>query len=622
VSEGGLELNYLGQVIDLMKEGLIVVDTHGFIRAYNQRAKEIFCLAPPGGAPHPPGRAQTGDVVLLANNALGGDDGGLIPADLAMIGVNPAQIRAGAPVVAIGTLGGAVGTARWASAPSEIIEVQTTLKDLDLKAVLNTTEKRMSLFVGGTPYEYRYNTAACHLVVLDGQTGRLRFYQARGYTARRESAKEVLLGMPFRGKGGQATQLQVHGRHLLEVHPEGRGVQRLIEVAQGRAPAFSDREYDINGFATRCTVLPLKRGDEVIGGMLLVEDIGELTSLHAERDEAVAFIRQLEGRLLEEEAESSPFGDIVGRSEGIRRAVSMARSCAASNSTVLIRGESGTGKNLLAWGIHRASPRREGPFVHINCAAIPEPLLESELFGYEQGAFTGASRRGKPGKLELADGGTVFLDEVGDLSPALQAKLLTFLQDRSVVRVGGLKPHTIDARVIAATNQDLDQAVAAGTFREDLYYRLHVVAISLPPLRERRNDVDLLIDYLLPRICQRAGRSVRGLSAPARQLLRSYAWPGNVRELENVLEQAVNLADEGVITESHLPPPLRDPGRPSAHVVVFGTGPLKQVVHQAEQQAIKRALEATGGDKHLAARLLGISRSALYAKLRADGGGS
>ncbi|MEW6524257.1 MAG: sigma 54-interacting transcriptional regulator [Bacillota bacterium] len=605
---------YLEQVVDLMKVGLIVVDAGGFIRVYNQRAKEIFCMAPPGGPSHPAGRAQKGDIVLFADSALGGDDGGLVPADLALLGVNPASILPGSPVVAVGRIGAPVGNARWASGPGEIMEVETSLCGLDLKAVLNTTTKSMSLFVGGHPYEYRYYNCAAHLVLLDSE-GSLKFYQARGYTARREAAKEVLLGVAYRGKGDHATQLQAEGRHLLEVHPEGRGIQRLLEVAQGRASAIYEREYDINGFPVRCTVLPLKHHETVSGGMLLVEDISEIRSLHKQRDQAVQFARQLEVRLQSDEAGDAPFAQIIGRSESLLQATALARSCASTNSTVLLTGESGTGKNLFAWAIHQSSPRRDGPFVQVNCAAIPEPLLESELFGYEHGAFTGASRRGKPGKFELAHGGTVFLDEVGDLSPALQAKILDFLQDRTVVRVGGLRPRTIDARVVAATNQDLAQAVSRGTFREDLYYRLHVVTILLPPLRERRGDTDLLVDYLLPRVAQRTGRKVQGISASARQLLRSYRWPGNIRELENVLEQAVNMCT-GIITDEHLPPALRHPAQSAANVVVYGAGPLKEVLEQAERQAIKQALQACDGDRNQASRLLRISRSSFYAKLR------
>jgi transcriptional regulator with PAS, ATPase and Fis domain len=282
---------------------------------------------------------------------------------------------------------------------------------------------------------------------------------------------------------------------------------------------------------------------------------------------------------------------------------------AATDATVLLLGESGTGKSQLARTIHYGSPRAAAPLVEVHCAALPETLLESELFGHEKGAFTGAVQR-KAGHLAAADGGTLFLDEIGEVSPATQVKLLRFLQERRFVPVGATEERQVDVRVIAATNRDLDAAVREGTFREDLYYRLNVFAISLPPLRDRPDDVLPIAGRFL------AARGVPAakLSPAARERLRARRWPGNVRELENALERALILAGEDEIRPEHVAPaaPARD--RRAADVLVEGFD-----LDAFERELLHAALERTGGNKAAAARLLGITRRRLYSRLESLG---
>jgi len=262
--------------------------------------------------------------------------------------------------------------------------------------------------------------------------------------------------------------------------------------------------------------------------------------------------------------ERDPSG-IVGGSEPMRRALELVRKVAATDATVLVLGESGTGKELVARALHAGSRRAAGPFVTISCAAIPEPLLESELFGHERGAFTGAVKR-KLGRFELADGGTLFLDEVGELPHAMQVKLLRVLQERRFERVGGEETVEADVRLVSATNRDLGAMVKAGTFREDLYYRLAVVPVTLPPLRDRPGDVRALAEHFLVKLAPRAGRRVRGLSAEALALLEAHRWPGNVRELENAIAQALVFAEGDLVEPADLPEGLRQaaPRAPSA----------------------------------------------------------
>lgn len=321
-------------------------------------------------------------------------------------------------------------------------------------------------------------------------------------------------------------------------------------------------------------------------------------------------------RLREKVAQLSKVGGLVGSSPAFRSAMETVRQAAASNATILLLGESGTGKELVARAIHELSPRASSPFVPIDCAAIPESLLESELFGHEAGAFTGATRR-KEGRFEKADRGTLFLDEVGEMSPAVQAKLLRAIQEGEFVRVGGTQPVRVDVRIVAATNRDLQQEVREGRFREDLYYRLHVVQIRLPPLRERHGDVPLLAAHFLRRFSEENRREFEGFSPEALRALEAYSWPGNVRELENAIERAVVLARGSRIELEDLPETVREAVRqegatPSdrAIVIPFGT-PMEEI----ERRVIEETLRRTGGDKALAARILGVSTRTIYRKI-------
>ncbi|MCK9905392.1 sigma 54-interacting transcriptional regulator, partial [Frankia sp. Cpl3] len=287
---------------------------------------------------------------------------------------------------------------------------------------------------------------------------------------------------------------------------------------------------------------------------------------------------------------------------------------AKSDTTILITGESGTGKELFAHAIHAASRREMGPFIRVNCAAIPDTLLESELFGYEEGAFTGAVRKGKKGKFELADRGTILLDEIGDMPLPLQAKLLRVLQEKEVERVGSTRPMSIDVRVIASTNRDLAGRIKEGTFREDLYYRLNVVNISIPPLRERPEDLPKLVGDLLLHLMDATGIVVSEVDSDVWGALRSHSWPGNVRELRNVLERALHVMEGERLKAEHLTISMPD-GRIQSNAV----STLKESLELAEIEAIKRALVAAGGNKLAAAKLLAISKSGLYQKLEKCG---
>ncbi|BDG59927.1 sigma 54-interacting transcriptional regulator [Caldinitratiruptor microaerophilus] len=365
-------------------------------------------------------------------------------------------------------------------------------------------------------------------------------------------------------------------------------------------------------------VAPILVDGELKGSVGVIHDVSEILRLTEELEQQKKLVRRLQSKYT--------FEDIVATSPTMQMAVEQARRAAETPATVLLRGESGTGKELFAHAIHNASGR-PGEFVRVNCAAIPDQLLESELFGYADGAFTGARRGGRRGLFEEAQGGTIFLDEIGDLSLGLQAKLLRVLQEKEIRRVGETTPIPVNVRIIAATNANLEDKMARGEFREDLYYRLNVIPIFIPPLRHRREDIPTLVERFVERFNREYGRAVTSIDPAVMEPLMRYHWPGNVRELENVISRAMVSVDvrESVLLPRHLPPldglsggrhapAPAGPGRTATAVL-----PLADVVAAAEREALRRALEATGGNKTEAARRLGIAPRTLYYKLERHG---
>jgi two-component system response regulator HydG len=339
---------------------------------------------------------------------------------------------------------------------------------------------------------------------------------------------------------------------------------------------------------------------------LTIERAGEHAGLKEENRALKAHLR-----------EDYDMANIIGRSSSMAKLLEMMSMIAPSEATVLITGESGTGKELIARSLHFNSPRREKPLVVVNCAAITETLLESELFGHEKGAFTGADKR-REGRFKQADRGTIFLDEIGEMSPTMQAKLLRVLQEKDIQRVGGEETIHVDVRVIAATNRDMESEVVQGRFREDLFYRLNVMPLNVPPLRERQEDIPLLAQHFMKKFAEKNRKTVKGFVPLAMDMLLNYEWPGNVRELENAIERAVILLTGEHITEQQLPlnitekyPELMQPHTPEVKVT-DGSRPLEEI----EKEAIMETLKASGGNKAEAARRLGITRKTLHNKLK------
>jgi DNA-binding NtrC family response regulator len=325
-----------------------------------------------------------------------------------------------------------------------------------------------------------------------------------------------------------------------------------------------------------------------------------------EKKETMREVQLLRRRI----AALAPGTDMIGTGPSMQKVFELVNKVAPSNASVVIGGQSGTGKEVVARAIHNLSPRKDKPFVALNCSAIPATLIESELFGYERGAFTGADQR-RMGNFELAHNGTLFLDEIGELPLELQAKFLRVLEDRRFRRLGGRAEVEVDVRVICATNRDLKEEIRRGRFREDLFFRLHVFTIMLPPLRERREDIPLLVHHFIEKFNAETGKRVQGLSPAALSTLQGYAWPGNIRELRNTLERAMILVDGDVIGEEHLPPDLQS-SRPEAAMLRV---PLGLPMDKVEKEYILASLQKNGGNKARTAEVLGISEKTLYNKL-------
>jgi PAS domain S-box-containing protein len=404
-------------------------------------------------------------------------------------------------------------------------------------------------------------------------------------------AAEEITGIPRREAIGQRCS-DVFRASMCEVNCA------LRQTMEKGSPIINQAAFIISAEGKRIpisvsTALLKDKKSKVIGGVETFRDLSLVEELR----------KELKG--------GYHLGDWVSQSQQIRKLFEILPQVASSGATVLIQGETGTGKDFLAKTIHNLSPRKKYPFVAVNCGAIPEALLESELFGYKAGAFTGATRD-KPGRFTLADKGTLFLDEIGELTPAIQVKLLRVLQDKTFEPLGGTRTHKADVRVIAATNKNLAGLVKKGLFREDLYYRIHVIQLDLPPLRSRKEDIPLLIEHFIQRFNRIQGKTISGVTVETLSLLMSYDYPGNIRELENIIEHAFVLCNEGMIQPQHLPDTFMMKSLPALRAHYPGKDPFAIL----ETQLILQTLARNQFDREAAVRELGIHKSTFYRKIK------
>ncbi|MDO0825179.1 sigma 54-interacting transcriptional regulator [Desulfosporosinus nitroreducens] len=398
------------------------------------------------------------------------------------------------------------------------------------------------------------------------------------------------------------------GKPITEVYDN----PKFTEVLETGEPVHG-YIHDLNGHEIIASRVPILQDGKIVGalGKVVFKDVNELYALTKKIDSLRSELDYYKKTVSENN--SSALELLHGRNRIMGSLIQTTLRVAKSGSTVLLRGESGTGKELFALLLHAQSSRSEGPFIKVNCAAIPENLLESEMFGYDEGAFTGARKGGKIGKFELANGGTLFLDEIGDMEMSMQAKLLRVIQEREVERLGSNKSHKVDFRLVAATNRDLEGMIRDKQFREDLYYRLNVVTLTIPPLRERIDDIGILIRTFIKKFNLQFAQSVTGISDEAKEILKKHRWPGNIRELENIIERAFNMVDGTEIELKHLPSYLQIIASHDTRPYVEGS--LETILNEVEKDALVIALKNSNGNKVQAAKSLGLSRAGLYKKL-------
>ena len=562
-------------ILDAIREGLIAVDREGKITLFNRAAEQIMGL---------PGREVLGlqveqvipntrlHIVLKTGRSEMNQKQRIGNINILTSRV-PVRDRDGSPV-------GAVAVFRDISEIIELAEEVTSLKETQmlLHEIINATQDAISV-VDENGIGLMINSAYTNLIGLK---------------------TEEVINKPATvdiAEGESVHMKVLRSKRAYKKVPMKAGPQRR-EVLVDAAPII------VNGI--------LK------GSVAVVHDVSQIHRLSRELEGARQLIRRLQAKYI--------FEDIIGNSRELRDAVEKSRQVAVTPATVILRGESGTGKELFAHAIHETS-RRTGQFVRVNCASIPETLLESELFGYVEGAFTGAKRGGRRGYFEEASGGTLFLDEITEITTGVQAKLLRVLQEREIVRVGDSTPIPVDVRVIAATNADLEKMVTEGRFRDDLYYRLNVVPIFIPSLRQRKEDVPLLVEFILRKLNREFGRNVADLSGIALEALMRYHWPGNVRELENVLGRAMISMHFGEtrVELRHLPPlGLGAEGRAkftggAGHGFSYNRETFHELHDRWEKEVLTAALEHAGGNRTRAAEMLNISLRSLYNKIKKYG---
>ncbi len=440
--------------------------------------------------------------------------------------------------------------------------------------------------------------------VLDNPYEGMVIIDREGIVRHFSKANETIYGVPTE---------KALGQHILQLVPNSR-----LHIVARTGKAEIGETFNARGRQVVVSRYPIKKDGKIIGavGKAILHNLRVFEDLKEKIRQLQKTVKRYEQDIAEPHKARYTFDSIIGASSLLQRAKEMARRLAATESAVLLIGESGTGKELFAHALHQASSRKNHPFVRVNCASIPSELFESELFGYAPGAFTGASRAGKPGKFELADKGSIFLDEIGELPLSMQAKLLRVLQEKEVERLGDRRPKIVDFRVVAATNKDLEERVKEGYFRADLYYRLNVVSLRLPALREMKEDIPLLVDHFMAKLQPQVLSAASEISPEVMAAFLSYHWPGNIRELENVIERALNLCTGRRITLNHLPESLIR-GRVAREEKAPETASsLQHAVKNVEREQLLEVLSKTKGNKSKAARILNIHRTTLYYKLR------
>lgn len=604
----------LEAVADGMSRGLIYVKEDYTVGACSNLAKEITGMTLAEAQSHEAGKIEEGDIVIIADNDLGSDDG-LLAKDLEYINIRDVNIKAGDAVLAVGVYKNKdiKPVYKFASSymPGQVFKMVERYLGFKIAAEIDFGRNRISIRVDEDTYAMKYLEAIGHTVVLDKNSGRVKFFQAKGYSFRHEEVGNLLRGQSFLEKKSRESGKQefpVMGEKLKDLF-SGEEFFEAVKKAMGQENGSGLKNvYEIHKRPLYCHLVRVKVRGDSDGVYVFIQDSDIVESQPASKDVMVAELEKLRRKRQEQGADfkAVQFSGLIGNGEEMMTVKHMAYKASQNRFNVIITGESGTGKSMLARMIHEAQ-MPGAPFVEVCCNAISPTLFESELFGYVPGAFTGALAKGKAGYFEEADGGTIFLDEIGDIPPEIQIKLLHAIQNKRIYRVGDTKPIGLNVRIISATNRELQKEIEKGTFREDLYYRIGVFPIHIPPLRERKKDLYFLANEILEKCCKRYGLGAKQLSWEAIADIMDYPWMGNVRELENIIERAASICDGRLIYSEHLM-------LSGAHAKDAVT--LKEKMAVEERRIIKDALCKNNYDRAKTIEELGISRASFYQKLK------
>ena len=609
-------MQIIEEILETEYKGLIFINEARKIGSYSRCAKKITGILLDNEQKHLGGKIEEGDIVIIADNELGNDDE-LSARELETIGISDKNIKKGDALLAIGVYKNRKIKPQYKYTkdynPNGTFELATNYLGFEITSRIDFARSSMEIIVNDDAYSMVFFESVGHMVVIDGGTGRVKFFQARGYGYRGEEIGRLLSGKSYLPKIDDETTGALMPTVGMEVRRIVYGDEILAAVSKmfGEADGCTEKGiYEIHKRPIFCVLTRIKKGGEQDGVYLILQDASLLENVRRDRDALVRLLEQRQKLKISRNArffdyDGKEMQDFIGEDPAMGEVKRLAYKAARTNFNVIITGESGTGKSRLAREIHNMG-KKDAPFVEVNCNAIAPSLFESELFGYAAGAFTGASAGGKAGFFEEANGGTIFLDEIGEIPLSIQVKLLHVLQSKRIYRVGSSKPIDVDVRVITATNCNLEEEVRKGNFRQDLYYRVNVFPICIPPLRQRKGDLYILINSVLDEICRRYHTKHMLLSEEALQKMMDYSWPGNVRELENVMERAVTICDSPLIYSEHI---LIDGEREQSLT-------LREKLEKEERRIIAESLANNRYNRKNAMEELGLSKSVFYEKLK------